>query len=93
LPPLCLYGESYGAKIQKDGKNYIPDGVSFILFDVNIDGTWLEQYNVEDIGNKLSIKTVPIIGRTTLSEGVEIARQGYDSQLCKVAPEGLVCDL
>ena len=54
---------------------------------------WLEQYNVEDIGNKLSIKTVPIIGRTTLSEGVEIARQGYDSQLCKVAPEGLVCDL
>ena len=90
LPPLCLYGEGYGLKIQKGGGNYIPDGVSFILFDVNIDGTWLEQHNVEDIGNTLVIKTVPVIGKGTLLEGVEMVRQGYDSHLCKAPPEGLV---
>ena len=28
----CLYGEGYGARIQKGGGKYIPEGVSFILF-------------------------------------------------------------
>lgn len=33
---VCLYGEGYGAKIQKDGGNYIKDGVDFVLFDVMV---------------------------------------------------------
>jgi hypothetical protein len=33
---VVLYGEGYGAKIQKGGGNYIPDGVDFVLFDVLI---------------------------------------------------------
>jgi hypothetical protein len=38
---VCLYGEGYGAKIQSGG-NYIPDGVDFVLFDININGWWLQ---------------------------------------------------
>jgi len=41
-------------KIQKGGGNYIADGVDFVLFDVWINGIWLERENVEDIAEKLS---------------------------------------
>ncbi len=90
MPALCLYGEGYGAKIQKGGGNYIPDGVSFILFDVGIEGVWLERYNVEDIAEKLLVNVVPIIGEGTLLEGVAMVKGGYESKLRKTPPEGLV---
>ena len=67
-----LFGEGYGAKIQKGG-NYIPDGQSFILFDVWRD-IWLERINVADIAGKLGIKIVPIVGEGTLLEGVEFVK-------------------
>jgi ATP-dependent RNA circularization protein (DNA/RNA ligase family) len=59
LPPLCLYGEGYGAKIQKGGGKYISDGVDFVLFDVLIDGWWLRYEDVHDIASKLGIQVVP----------------------------------
>ena len=90
LPPMCLYGEGYGAKIQKGGGNYIPDGVSFILFDVQVDGIWLERHNVEDIASQLDVKIVPIVGKGTLFEGIEMVRNGYESRLRETPPEGLV---
>lgn len=90
LPPLCLYGEGYGAKIQKGGGNYIPDGVDFILFDVMIDDIWLERPNVEDIAGKLKIKAVPVVGEGTLMEGIAMVKEGYASRLRKTPPEGLV---
>ena len=76
---MTLYGEGYGAKIQKAGVHYIPDGVSFILFDVRIDGIWLERHNVEDIAEKLGIDTVPIVGRGPLAEAVRIVKRGDQS--------------
>lgn len=79
--PMTLYGEGYGAKIQKGGGNYIPDGVNFILFDVRINDTWLERENVEDIAAKLNIDTVPIVGRGSLLDAIEIARIGFQSQV------------
>ena len=90
LPPLCLYGEGYGARIQKDGDDYIPDAVNFILFDVHIDGIWLERHNVEDIAAKLMIKIVPIVGKGTLLEGIAMVKGGYESKLRKTPPEGIV---
>ena len=53
--PVVLFGEGYGAKIQKGG-NYRPD-VSFILFDVyllELD-LWLKRDALEDIA-----KTSPL---------------------------------
>ena len=87
---VCLYGEGYGAKIQKGGGNYIPNGQNFILFDVNIGGIWLERNNVEDIANKFEIKTVPIIGKGALKEAIELVKKGFDSKEGKLIAEGLV---
>lgn len=88
--PMCLYGEGYGARIQKGGGNYIPTGVSYILFDVRIDDTWLERHNVEDIAEKLGIDIVPIIGEGTLQDGIELVRKGLESTFGDFPAEGLV---
>ena len=77
---VCLYGEGYGAKIQK-GENYLPDRTDFILFDCKIDGWWLTRENLEDVANKLSIGIVPIIGTGTLSQAVEFVKEGYKSTI------------
>ena len=90
---MTLYGEGYGAKIQKDGGSYIPDGVDFILFDVMIGGIWLERHNVVDIADGLDIDAVPIVGRGPLMEAVRIVEMG-DRSLVAANPnhiaEGLV---
>jgi len=54
-----LYGEGYGAGIQKGGV-YRPD-MSFILFDVLIGGFWLLRSSIEDIAKSLGIDCVPIM--------------------------------
>jgi ATP-dependent RNA circularization protein (DNA/RNA ligase family) len=89
-PQLVLFGEGYGARIQKGGGNYIPTGVSFILFDVMIDNIWLERHNVEDIADKLGIQVVPIVAKGPLMKGAEMVKHGYESLLSKAKPEGLV---
>jgi len=86
--PMVLYGEGYGAKIQSGG-NYIPDGVNFILFDINI-GNWMPRDVVEDIAGKLSIQTVPIVGEGTLYDAVELVREGFKSKVGTQIAEGLV---
>lgn len=70
---VCLYGEGYGAKIRSGGSYNI--GHSFRLFDVWLDGWWLEWDNVENIAKKLGIKTVPVIMETTLEEAVELVKR------------------
>ena len=57
---VTLYGEGYGATIQKGGGNYISDGVNFALFDVLIDNWWLKDPDVYGIAAALEIQTVPI---------------------------------
>lgn len=89
---LCLYGEGYGAKIQKKGKEY-SDSQSFILFDVRIGDVWLERVNVEDVGDKLGIQVVPIKTLGPLTDAIERIRAGLDSFVAEnsnVIAEGLV---
>ncbi len=90
VPALTLYGEGYGARIQKGGGSYIPDGCSFILFDVMIGGLWLERHNVEDIAHNLEIQVVPIVGQGTLFDAVDMVKSGYESRLRETPPEGMV---
>jgi len=87
--PMTLYGEGYGAKIQKGGGNYIVDGVSFILFDVMIE-RYLERENVEDIAGRLGIDVVPIVGRGTLLDAVDMVGDGFISVIGSQTAEGLV---
>lgn len=86
---VCLYGEGYGAKIQKGGGNYRSDQ-DFVLFDVNINGKWLERVDVEDIGKKLSLDVVPIVGEGTLLHMVENAKKGIKSTWGDFQSEGYV---
>ena len=90
MDSVCLYGEGYGAKIQKGGGNYIKDGVNLVMFDVKIGDLWLERENVEDIANHFGLKIVPIIGEGILSEMVEKTRQGFKSQWGDFMAEGIV---
>jgi hypothetical protein len=86
---VCLYGEGYGAKIQKSGGNYRPDQ-SFVLFDVMIGDWWLQRKDVESIAATLGIKVVPIIGHGTLSDMIERTRAGFNSQWGEFQAEGIV---
>ena len=72
VPELTLYGEGYGAKIQKGGGNYKSDGVDFVLFDVRIGDFWLKRTDVDDIAQRLDIKSVPVVNfDLTLREAEE----------------------
>lgn len=86
---VCLYGEGYGAGIQKGGGNYSP-AQKFILFDVKIGHWWLERHNVEDIAEKLNLDVVPIIMRGTLEDAVIAVEGGIKSTFGDFLAEGLV---
>ena len=51
---VILFCEGYGAKIQKGGGNYIPDGVDLALFDIKIGTWWLKREDVEGISQNRS---------------------------------------
>lgn len=90
---VILYGEGYGAKIQKGGERYIKDGVNFILFDIKIDRWWLKRGVVEQVASDLGIRVVPIVGYMTLPEAEEYVRNGFTSQIAEdptYEAEGLV---
>lgn len=87
---LCLYGEGYGARIQKGGGKYIPDGVDFILFDVLIGDWWLRQDDVEDVASQLGINVVPVISRGTIEDAIQIVQNGLRSTFGDFLAEGLV---
>jgi hypothetical protein len=88
-----LFGEGYGAKIQKGG-NYIKDDVNFILFDVLVNGKWwLKRSALEQIAKDLNIEIVPLIGYMTIPEAIEYVKKGFKSTIAEnkeYNAEGLV---
>lgn len=89
---ITLYGEGYGAKIQKGG-NYISNDVNFILFDVKIGKWWLDRESIKDIANKLGISAVPLMGYMTIPEAIEYVKEGFKSTIAEnkdYDAEGLV---
>lgn len=86
---VVLYGEGYGANIQKGGGNYTKTP-SFVLFDVRVGCIWLERESVVNIAEKLNLRVVPIIGTGTLPEAVEFVRAGIVSAWGPFAAEGIV---
>ena len=90
---FILYGEGYGNKIQKAGSDYIPDDVSFILFDVYaIDSEiWLTRADVEDIAHTFNIDVVPIVFEGNLDDAIRYVKSRPDSTIGTAKMEGLVC--
>ena len=84
-----LYGEGYGAKIQKGGDNYRADQ-DFVLFDVRVGPWWLQRADVEDVAQKLGIDVVPVIGEGTLHDAVAWAKRGIRSTWGDFEAEGIV---
>lgn len=87
---VCLYGEGYGARIQKGGGNYRADGVDFVLFDVNVNDWWLQRDGIEDVANYFRIDAVPIVFRGTLAEACALVEPGLKSTWGDFQAEGLV---
>jgi hypothetical protein len=89
--PVILYGEGYGAGIQK-GADYAPTK-KFILFDVLVDGTWwLDYEQISDVGATLGLDVVPFVGDWSLEEATEFVRKGFLSYIpgATKKAEGLV---
>ena len=84
-----LFGEGYGAKIQAVGGSYRSD-VSFILFDVMINGNYQSRGMVEDSAKLINLEIVPIIFEGTLEKGVEYVKTKPMSTIGKAPMEGLV---
>lgn len=73
-----LFGEGYGAKIQKGGGNYRPDQ-SFALFDVKVGDWWLLPDAVLDVAADLGIVHTPVLGAFTVHEATKRVTEGLMS--------------
>ena len=90
---VVLFGEGYGAGIQKGGL-YRADQ-RFILFDIKIGIWWLEYENVADIAKSLDIPVVPSFGEMNLTEIIELVKDGFQISITDnihntVCAEGIV---
>lgn len=90
---IIIYGEGYGAKIQKCGGRYMSKDVNFRVFDINIDDWWLELDDVQDICNKLNLEMAVPYGELTIQEAEEMVIKGFKSTISEdktLIAEGLV---
>lgn len=77
---VVIYGEGYGAGIQKGG-GYSPTK-KLIVFDVLVGGKWwLNWENTCDVAAKLGLETVPFIGTMSLEWATAMVKQGFPSLL------------
>ena len=86
---VCLYGEGYGAKIQKGGGNYRQDQ-DFVLFDICVGEWWLQREDVEKFALEFKLDIVPIIGEGTLYDAIDKVKNGIISQWGNFQAEGIV---
>lgn len=85
---VCLYGEGYGAGIQKGAK--YREHKDFVLFDVKINDSFLPRQEVEYIAAELKIDIVPEVITGTLPELVEYVKSEPKSTWGDFTMEGLV---
>lgn len=86
---VCLYGEGFGPGIQKGGGNYGPDK-DFVLFDVRVGEWWLQRDDIVDIASAFGLQIVPVVGRGTLHDMVELVKGGLTSIWGDFPAEGVV---
>jgi ATP-dependent RNA circularization protein (DNA/RNA ligase family) len=85
---VIIFGEGYGIKIQNGG-NYRSD-VGFIVFDVMVNGRYLNRVNVEDIATTFGLEIVPIVVCGTISDAVSFVKTKPNSTIGTAKMEGLV---
>mgnify|MGYP002768646253 FL=1 len=85
---VILFGEGYGAKIQNGGE-YRSD-VSFILFDVMINGNYQSREWVEQTAKMFGIDIVPIVLEGTILDGIDYVMSHPHSTIGNAMMEGVV---
>ncbi len=75
-----IYGEGYGAGIQKGG-GYGPTK-KLIVFDCLVGGKWWMNWeNTCDVATKLGLDVVPFIGEMSLEDATAMVKAGFASKL------------
>jgi len=72
---VVLFGEGFGPGIQKGGGNY-GTFKDFVLFDVLVDGLWLERESICEVAYSLGIKFVPLKYIGTPLDVIDMMRDG-----------------
>lgn len=88
---VTIYGEGYGAGIQKGGGNYRPDK-GLIVFDVKVGPFWLHPSDVADVAFQFpDLDVVPEIGQFSVNAAWSMVATGdVNSYWPDVTIEGLV---
>ncbi|MCP4900801.1 MAG: hypothetical protein GY906_27870 [bacterium] len=85
----ALYGEGYGAGIQKGGQ-YL-EHQAFVMFDLMRSDSWLPLDVTQDIASVLGLDHVPIVGKGSIYEAVEfVVSDDFKSHWGDFHPEGIV---
>lgn len=87
---VMFIGEGYGAGIQAVGKEYIPDGQDFILFDICVEGKYLDHDDVVEIATALGLKMVPVVLTGTIDDAVTLVKNNPSSLIGSCVMEGVV---
>lgn len=83
IQSYTLFGEGYGAGIQKGGGDY-REGRGFILFDVLInDRTWLPPAAVSDAATLLGLEAVPNLFIGSAEQVIKLCAYGFYSPIAK----------
>jgi ATP-dependent RNA circularization protein (DNA/RNA ligase family) len=85
-----LYGEGYGAKVQKGGGNYKADGQGFCLFDVKVGDYYLDRAAVQQIAEKFGVQYAAVLGEGSLRDMVNRVEGGLVSAFGPFEAEGIV---
>lgn len=93
FPNVIIYGETFGSGIQGVGGKYFNgEAWGFRVFDVNINGFWLEPEDVIDVAHKLGLETPTDFGVMTIAEAEEMVKNGFKDTVAEkdLDAEGLV---
>lgn len=83
--PVYIYGEYFGADIQKCGSRYIQNGNDFLVFDIKQQGWWTPKDVRDALCKYLKLNTVPFLGVMTLKEIEDKVRAGFTTQFDRAA--------
>lgn len=85
---VVIYGELFGGDV---GIANYSNEYQFRVFDIWVDGYWLEYKNIVEIANNLSFNVVPIVLNGTIEDGVNFVKNINKSELSETGVfEGIV---
>jgi len=80
--PITIYGEAYGAKIQKMRTTY-GNQLRFVAFEAKVDQAWLAVPNAADVARKLGLDFVPYVKVPCTLAALDWARDAESKQAIK----------